>query len=188
MAIAALIVAIIAVIVSAASAEYTRRSTHAAQRSAAAAERSARTSEESIAIERARHHEERSPRLTAKIEGRGLWRTLTITLGSQEPLTGIDVTITSSASTPDEDAAIIISRDDEVNFQFSRPGVCPPPLGEPALRAYSYGPDTGHRADLNPHQPMTWSINATYQLEQVSLHVTCHQGRETWTIALNITV
>lgn len=162
MATIALVVSIVALLVAVASAGYTRRQATAA--------------EGSLTIERERRLEERRPRLTGRFFtfGGGQYG-LRITLDSDEPLAGLDVTISEDGR--------------GIEFNPRIYGVVPPRPGELAFRAFSYE-ITGEPAGLKPHASIMWAASVPEQHPQhVRLDVACHgAGGERWDVVVDADV
>src|SRR5215469_11508084 len=131
MAVAGLVVSILALIVAVASAYYARSQ--------------ARSASGAPVIGRARHLEERRPRLSGRIErlGSGAHR-LVVTLESDEPIGGLQVAISPAQG---------------ASFDPNVFGVWPPAKpGEPALTALAYDASSNAPASLAPGQSAYWKI------------------------------
>jgi hypothetical protein len=149
MALASLIVAIMAILIAIASAGYTRRQAIA---NAGLYE-----------IERARHLEERRPRLSGRIERIGHSPDayqLRITLNSNEPLTALDIEMPWTGG-----------------FAFQRGGfgVYPAMPGEVSLRAFAYDRSDNEPTGVQPRGSVTWRMDLVgSSLDPVHFEATCH--------------
>ena len=174
----ALILSILAIVISVASAVFTAVSAAAHRRTAAA-------EEGVLSIERERRLEERRPRVSVVLDGRGRQRPLRLTLDSEEALTGVDVEMIESHFYGPKLSQQHAGWDCEFNPRVY--GVVVPRPGEPATHAYSYSPFTGERHGLNPHESISWAVNTKDRLEWVRLRVLCHgpQG-EQWSLVVTV--
>src|ERR1022692_1817131 len=115
-------------------------------------------------------------RLTARFEpvGGGAMYCLRITLDSDEPLAGLDVTISEWRG---------------IEFNTRVVGVVVPPPGESALRAYCYD-SQGTRAGLRPHESIRWKIDLPEKYpDKLRLELTCHDdGGESWDVVIDAPV
>jgi hypothetical protein len=164
MATIALVVSIVALLVAIGSAGYTRRQATAA--------------EGSLTIERERRLEERRPRLTGMFFVSGVNAKqygLRITLDSDEPLAGLDVTISEEGQ--------------GIEFNPRTYGVVSPHPNELALRAFSHD-IIGGPAGLKPHSSVTWAASVPEKHpEHVRLDVACHgAGGERWDVVVDADV
>ncbi len=162
---------------SASSAAAAQRSADAAQVSAGAAQRSADAAEVTASIDRERRLEERRPRLTATFEALygGHQYRLRITLDTEEPLAGLDVTIAEWHG---------------IEFNPRTVGVVMPPPGDRALQAFCWDPHTNEPAGLRPHKSVTWAADVGAKPPaQLQLDVTCHGATgEQWDLVVSADV
>jgi hypothetical protein len=159
MAIAALVLSAVAIVVSVASVAYTRVS--------AVETRGLRR------IEHDRRLEERRPGLSGVVERMGAQTgRLRVTLVSDEPLSGMEVTI------PYERGNSIQG----VSFKLNIYGTPAPQPGKRTCSGFAYDPYSGQRSGVRPRESVTWAVDLDDKHQDViRIEATCYgEHGEIW--------